>query len=273
MDNAFNEAVRECTMPTVNALLSALMIRKSLPRDRADFLTYLAGFTHYNESVSILSEVGLEIRPDVPLLYDRRNRTIHLKIFLMDLSQEVESLSLSFLSRKYGSKQFSNRIWWRDVDGEFVTNVNRNQARTYTEYLKYMTRLTPGICEEVISYSKPAEAPRGTRRVYHFAWAPYRNTHENLRRLFRHVSAVIAVNYPDDMYNLSVKHLKEEIDIFPLIKAARWYVVDTNSTSTITDFLDNKSAQYNLVPYHGEEADYESQVVAELESLIRNYEM
>jgi hypothetical protein len=89
MDRPAACLMEACARPSKAALKEALGARNSLSQSEADFLTYLAGFTHYPEAEELLGRFCLEMGAGLPLLFDNRDNTAHVKVFASDLTHEV----------------------------------------------------------------------------------------------------------------------------------------------------------------------------------------
>lgn len=235
-----------------------------------DFLKYVSGFTHADFANNLLSTFEISVSNMFPVIMDRINRTLYVKIIINDLSKDITSLDPIAMSKTYNTQILANNIALKKINNGFVKDFRQEiKGLTYDELNEYLSLHDPGLYEEVVFYEEQVlHIPDWKRLVLGIACIPHRNTYENLERFFNRVCAAIICNDADDIYNLSIKHLQERSDLFHLLKKIKWYVIEKNSPSVVVDFLNSIGASSTLLPYVGDNANYLSQPINEIKSRI-----
>lgn len=128
--NEFQRVVGLCQRPDQENLRSALQLRNQFTREQADFITYLAGFTHYDIAREILGEFGLVLTSaQVPILIDKPARRVHAKVALIDrtgsIAADLLSDGESWIS---GFPRLANHINLRRRDGTFAGSFSEETS-------------------------------------------------------------------------------------------------------------------------------------------------
>jgi hypothetical protein len=267
---SFKQITRECRRPSPDVLRRALEKRSLFTTEESDFLVYLAGYTHYKEARDVLKETKLMFLDEPGLTYDLENRAIHFKVLISDLTLKMSGLSIPFVSAWHGISKHENLIKYK-VDNSFIENFGEyDNDLPKSERGKMLASLEFGLHEEVIASSKQSRALGNIRLVFHFARIPARNIAVNLERLFCNVSSVIAVNHPDQMFNLSVERLRQASHVRQALTSCKWYVVEDSSAQPLIDFLVEIGAPYALIQFKVGLSDYTSELIADLEERALN---
>jgi hypothetical protein len=127
----FHFTLVACQMPTEEVMRQALAARQSLSRAAGDYISYLAGFTHYEEASPCLPESGLSLAGRPPRLIDTARESVHFKIVLQNA--HLPGLERIALAQKYGAPIFNNRVRAQNLDGSCVIEWPRHP--TFQDFL------------------------------------------------------------------------------------------------------------------------------------------
>lgn len=272
MSNQFLDILEKCRIPTITVMREALAKRPHLSTTESNFITYMAGFSHNEFAQKLFDEFGLAFIENTAILFDRFNNKFHIKILLNDLSVDLQSLDMGEISQRYQLPIFTSSTPFRNKDGSFIANANfKNETKNLngSQLAEYMSHHIAGLREDVISYPV---SKNDINFVVHITTVSQRNTfYGNLNLLFNKASACLIANYPDDLPNVSLKNHQIAEEAYPLMSKVKWYVVDRDSPEEVTSFLEKIGAEYRLVPYLGDEYDYLSYLISEIEDFMMKH--
>ncbi|MFB2918538.1 MULTISPECIES: hypothetical protein [Aerosakkonema] len=269
MSNQFLEIIENCRRPTIAVMKKALAERPCLSTAESNFITYLAGFSHNEFCDTLFDEFGLSFVGDTSILFDRLNNKFHIKILLNDISVDLQSLYMEEISQTYQLPISTHTILSRNRDGSFADNFNKGLKKLNRSQLaEYISQHILGLSEDVISYTF---SKKNVNLIIHITTVSQRNILANLNILFRGVSAALIANFPNDLPNVSLKNLQSAEEIYPLMSKVKWYVIDRDSPEEVTSFLEKIGAEYRLIPYLGDEYDYLSYLLSEIEAFMMKH--
>lgn len=269
MSTSFIDILNKCRTPTVITLREALEERTNLSTNESDFITYMAGFSHYEFAEKLFNEFSLVFVDNTSILFDSANNRFHVKILLNDQSLDLENFDLSQISENYQLPIFTSSIAFRNRDGSYVSNLyNEVKNLNRSQYDEYLLHHIAGLSEDVLPYEIHKN---GITFVIHLTRASQRNTTINLNGVFSRVSTAVFVNSPDNRPNLSIDNLCNKEEIYSLLSKIKWYVVDVEEPEEITSFLEKVGAEYTLLPYMGEDHDYFHDLISNIEVFIMQH--
>ncbi len=269
MNTKFVEIVNQCRKPTPEILEEALLKRREFAEAESDFITYMAGFSHYEFAKCLFPKFNLTFLEDTSLLLDKENNKIHAKIFINDQSHHCRKLNLGIIENKYESSIFQSHMDFRNQDGVYIDSLGKEVHKlglTGGEQQKaYIMKGVSGITENVIAYQK---CLKHYSLVIHIVIATASNVDINIKTIFRNITACIFVNPFPGFANLSPARLHDREDLYPVLKNVYWYVLNTREPETITNFLKTIQANFNLVQYAGDEYDYLQEMLPKIEMML-----
>jgi hypothetical protein len=277
----FLELKELCERPTREVMRTALEARRTLSGEEADFLTYLAGFTHYAEAADILGEFGLEFIQGTALLFDVHQNALHMKVLLNDLYHCIETFTAQHFSQKYGALTFRNNVAAKHRGG-FLGNFSTFNHHFYLRLgalpaeekpgfkTEFWSQFEPMLGEYVNSLTENAGEVDSPSLTIHFCRIPARNTGQNFPRLFCNVGAIAVINDGIDRHNTSLKHLREARECYQSFRVAKWIIVNVGKTQDVVDFVDEVGATYEMLPYKGETSDYISPLLTRLRGIVKS---
>jgi hypothetical protein len=278
MNKNFDTIINDNQSPTTDFLRVALAFRQYLSEEEANFITYQCGFTHYPEAVTVFEEFGLKMRNDISVLQDTVNNRFHCKILINELTHEIESLSMPFLSEKFDTPVLINAIKLKDqskyIDDswqfihDFYEQLKQLPQEERERFAKdFFSQVENPMSEDVVSFSK--NLMNGQTMVFHFARVRARNTVQNIQQLFQNVTAVIAANFIfGGNFNLGVEELRKIIECHTSLRKALWYVIPTDFLEELLVFLETLGCEYRMLPPEMEKDGYVDSVMREIESKL-----
>ncbi|ELS33334.1 MULTISPECIES: hypothetical protein [Pseudanabaena] len=263
MNNHFLDIFNKCKKPTVITLKEALKERDKLSESRSNFVTYMAGFSHYEFAESLFDEFGLAFIYNKLIVFDSLYKKIHVKVLINDLIDlpcfktteilEIEDEPIIKID------SFDNFIAWRNKDGSYIDNLYQEiKDLNYSQYKKYRKDHLIGINENVCPYEINED---GFTFVIHIVTVP-RNIDSNLVAILDKVSnAMFIHDYKDrpDLSicpDLSVYKLQVMKDIHCLLCKVNWTVLEVEGYQEVTKFFDEIKANYKVIPFRGQEYNY-----------------
>lgn len=269
MSTQFLDILEKCRIPTITVMREALAERPHLSTSESNFITYLAGFSHNEFAENLFDEFGLSFVEGTDILFDVLNKKFHIKILLNDIYSNFQSLDREEISQRYQLPIFTSSIPFKNRDGSVADNFYKELKKINRfQWDEYFSQHIAGLREDVISYPV---SKNNIDIVLHLTTVSQRNTIANLNLLFSRVSACLIANYPDDRPNVSLKNLQNAEEVYPLMSKVKWYVLDIDSPEEVTSFLEKIGAEYRLVPYLGDEYDYLSYLLSEIEAFIMKH--
>jgi hypothetical protein len=184
---------------------------------------------------------------------------------------------MAFLTDYLNARMFTNSIKWKDPAGNYVEDtwqfihdffeqLKRLPTEEGTKFSEeFRAQVEEGMCEEVLSYSKKLANEQNI--IFHFAQVRARNTVQNIRRLFHHVTAVIAVNFDfGGDFNLSVERIRKAIDCHNDLRQAHWYIIQTEYSEPLIEFLEELGCEYKMLLPEIEKGGHVNFVMQDMES-------
>jgi hypothetical protein len=262
----FEKLINLCRRPTIDLLKEALLRRQEFSEAERNFITYIAGFSHYEFAESLFADFNLSFLEGTSIFFDRENNKFHFKVLLNDQSQYCAKLHMGRIERDYNSPGFWSKIEFRDKDSLYIDSLGK-QLRGYSgePFRLYLAQGTSGISENVVSYQRDLQ---GYCVVTHFVKAAEPNTDINVKTAFSRVTACIFVNTMENyFYNLSLDQFQHRTELYPLLKSVYWYVIDAIPPERVADFLHKIEADFKLMQYDVK-YDYLQEVLPEIETMI-----
>jgi hypothetical protein len=266
MNNNFSAILNKCKTPTFAILKEALIARNELSDAENSFITYIAGFSHFEFAEKLLDEFGLVSLYDRLIIFDNLQKKFHFKILINDLIDLSCLNTMQTSNNGDDNSSFTsktsfviNTINWRNKDGSYINNI-REEIRhlSFCDYKKYCETHMMGILEHVYSWEISHE---NINFSFHFVNVP-RNIDINFSSLLSGVSNVFFANGYDKMPNLSVCNLRKKSDIYHLLSAIKWGILERENYLEAKTFLDEINASYTLIPDRGEEYNYFDEFVS-----------
>ena len=127
--NSFLDITNKCQKPTIGALKEALKERDNLSNSESNFITYMAGFSHYEFAESLFDEFGLKFINNKSIIFDSLYKKFHLKVLVNDLIDlpcfSFDTIEIPDVNKPpiFINRSFSNCIAWRNQDGSYVKNI------------------------------------------------------------------------------------------------------------------------------------------------------
>lgn len=266
MNKSFVEIINACKKPNSELLKQALTERDSLSDAESDFITYMAGFSHYEFTKNLFQQFGLFFLKDTSILFDSINNNFHVKILINDQTLDFESISLEAIAQTEQAKIIENRIQFRDQHGTYIDGLSKLlRSMTVEQVQNYVSQSNLGIYEDVVSFRRNLI---NNSFVIHFVRVGQRNILINLETIFANVIASIFVNFSDKKPNLSLFNLQNKSEIHPLLKNIYWYVLDIERPERIIEFLKKIQADFTLVSYVSDEYNYFQGILQDIEYKI-----
>jgi hypothetical protein len=268
MNIRFLDISNKCRKPTVAILKEALEERINLSDSESNFITYMAGFSHYEFAESLLNEFGLIFICDRLIVFDSINRKFHIKVLINDL-MDLPCFGSAFDTIEipeneedpiiYTNSSFANVIAWRNKDRSWVDNIYKEVKNlNYVQYQEYRDNHIIGVNERIFPYELVHE---GIICVIHITTIQ-RNIHHNLAAVLDRVSNAMFINDDDNQQDLSIRpdlsiyKLRKNKDIYCLLRKINWNVLEIEAYKDVTTFFDEINANYIVNPYRGEEYNY-----------------
>jgi hypothetical protein len=266
MHQKFEKLINLCRRPNIDLLREALLCRQEFSEAESNFITYIAGFSHYEFAESLFVDFNLSFLEGTSIFFDRENNKFHFKVLLNDQSQYCGKLQMGIIERDYNSPGFWSKMEFRDKDGLYINSLGKQLRGCSGEpFRSYLAQGTSGISENVVSYQRDLQ---GYCVVTHFVKAAEPNTDINLKTVFSRVAACIYVNTPEEwFYNLSLYQFQHRAELYPLLKSVYWYVIDAIQPERVTDLLHKIEADFKLMQYDVK-YDYLQEVLPEIETMI-----
>ena len=267
MHQKLAELINLCRKPTIELLKKALLCRQEFSESESNFITYMAGFSHYEFAESLFSDFNLSFLEKTSIFFDGENNKFHFKILLNDQSHYCNKLHLGRIERDYASPVFGSRMAFRDKDGLYIDSLGKQLRGCSGEQVRaYIAQGTSGIAENVVSYQRDLQ---GYCLVTHFVIAAEPNVDINLKTVFSRVTACIFVNTSETSFrNLSLYQFQHRAELYQLLKSIYWYVIDAIQPEKVTDFLHKIKADFKLMQYAGTKHDYLQEVLPEIEIMV-----
>ncbi|WP_448269646.1 hypothetical protein [Nostoc sp. DSM 114159] len=266
MNTTFVEIVNACKKPNTELLKQVLTERSSLSDAESDFLTYMAGFTHYEFTKNLFQQFGLFFIEGTSILFDSINKNFHVKILINDQTLDFESFSLEAIAQAEQATIIENRIQFRDRNGMYIDGLSKLlRSMTVARMQDYLSKSNMGIYEDVVLFRRIL---LDNSFVLHFVRVGQRNILINLETIFVRVTASIFVNFSDKKPNLSLFNIQNKNEIYALLKNIYWYVLDIERPEEIIDLLKKIQADFTLVPYVSDEYNYFQGILLDIESRI-----
>lgn len=283
MSIRFLDISNKCRKPTVAILKEALEERVNLSNSESNFITYMAGFSHYEFAESLLNEFGLIFICDRLIVFDSINRKFNIKVLINDLMalpcfratfdiieipENEEELII------YTNSSFANAIAWRNKDSSWVDNIHKEVKNlNYIQYQEYRDNHIIGLNECVFPYELVHE---GVICVIHITTIQ-QNIHHNLAAVLNRVSNAMFINDDDNQHDLSTRpdlsiyKLRKNKDIHYLLIKINWNVLEIEAYTDVITFFDEINARYIVNSYQGEEYNYFADFISNtLACLIKN---
>lgn len=242
----FAEIKSACETPTTTVMKDAIAARLRLSTKQANTIAYLAGFTHFPETESLLEQAGLTWKDNSCVLLDSRTKTLHSKIVLHDLTHEHYASIQRIVANTYQTYRFKNMVRPQRPDGTYVMFIDPLPGMTPVQWWAELSKQTPSLTELITTVGIPITDGWALR--IHIARIPTRNTYENLKRHFLHAAVVIAINDADPDFNLSIEHLRNQKDDFEYLRKPTWHVLANQHAGPLAEFLaDIQAANITLI--------------------------
>ncbi len=267
MNNRFIDISNKCKRPTIVALREALKERDKLSESESNFITYMAGFSHYEFAESLFEEFGLTFICDRSFLFDKYNQKLHLKILindLMDLSclNTIEELDEDIID---SDVSFQNIILWKDTKGIYVENLYGEIGKlNLLQYQEYCENHIIGLNENIFPFNTKIN---DLDLVLHITTVA-RNVVVNLATVLNKVSYALFVNDYDDRANLSVSKLRATEDTYILLPKIKWHILENESCQEVTNFFKEINTEYTLIYYKGEEYNYFADFISDIQDYL-----
>ncbi|HEY9853667.1 MAG TPA: hypothetical protein V6D28_29625 [Leptolyngbyaceae cyanobacterium] len=256
-----------CRKPTTELLREALLCRQEFSESESNFITYMAGFSHYEFAESLFSDFNLSFLENTSIFFDGENNKFHFKILLHDKSHYCAKLHMGRIVRDYNSPMFWSKMEFRDKDGLYIDSLGKQLRGCSGEQVRaYIAQGISGVSENVVSYQRDLQ---GYCVVTHFVRAAEPNTDINVKTVFSRVTACIFVNTCEKSFsNLSLYQFQHRVELYPLLKSIYWYVIDAIPPEKVTDFLHKIKADFKLMQYAGAKHDYLQEVLPEIDRMV-----
>lgn len=255
MNTSFVDILNKCHKPSREILREALMARCNLSNVESNYITYIAGFSHYEFAKELFDEFGILLFCNKLVTYDSLQKKMHLKILINDLVFMMRKNKIKAYDNcsVLSMNSFTNIIKWRNIDGSYIDNV-REEIGTlnFSQYKKYCENHIIGIREDIDSYEIKCE---NLIFVLHFISVPG-NISVNINSLLSRVSNAFFSSSYDKMPNLSIHNLKDKHDAYPLMKLIEWNILEVENYLEVTKFLNEINGSYKLMLYQGEKINY-----------------
>lgn len=266
MNEKFVEVVNQCRKPTIKLLIKALLCRLELSEIESNFITYMAGFSHYEFAESLFSDFNLAFLEGTSIFFDRNSNKVHIKILMNDQSHQCKKLHLGSIERDYDSPVLGSRMTFREQNGLYIDSLGKElRGCSGAQVRAYIAQGISGVSENVVSYQRYLQ---DYCLVIHFVIAAEPNVDINLKTIFNRVTGCIFVNSLNDIFNLSLYQFQNRDDLYPLLRSICWYILDTREPENIIYFLQKIEANFKLIPYAGKEHDYLQEVLPKIELMV-----
>lgn len=264
MSNSFAEIISACKKPNTELLNQSLAQRVLLCEEESDFITYMAGFSHYEFTANLFHQFGLSFIESTSILFDSINKKFHVKILVNDQTLDFESFLLENIAQVKQVTIIENRIQFRDKNGIYIDSLSKLlRSMSLEQQQDYLSQGNVGIYEDIVSLRKQLA---DNYFVFHFVRVGQRNILIDLATIFARVTASIFVNFCDEKPNLSLSNLQYKNEIYSLLKEIHWYVLDIEQPEKVTDFLERIQADFTLVPYVSDEHYYFQDILLDIEA-------
>jgi hypothetical protein len=262
MENTFLDVRRKLYRPTVEVLREALSQRNSFLPIESDLITYMAGFSHHEFAKSLLDEFDLMFVYNNRVLLDKRNQRFHVKALInnpMDLP--CFDMNSAFLSNRLGGEGdlnlddgfFSNSICWRNMDGSYISSLYEETKKlSLPQYHDYCKTHLIGLSENIFPCMM---SENEITIVVHFAMIPD-NFEINVSSVLDKVSDGLLTCHYNDKSCLSIDKLRENRELFCELSEVKWNLIDADPSRKAMKFFSEINANYNIIPYKGEQYDY-----------------
>jgi len=266
MNEKFAHVVSQCKKPTIELLKKAISSRREFSETESNFITYMAGFSHYEFAESLFSHFNLAFLEGTSIFFDGDSKKVHIKILMNDQSHHCKKLHLGSIEYDYGSPVLASRMAFRDRDGLYIDSLGKQLRGCSGDQVRaYIAQGISGVSENVVSYQRHLQ---DYCLVIHFVIAAEPNVDINLKTVFNRVTACIFINSLSNTFNLSLYQFQNRDDLYPLLRSICWYVLDARKPENIIDFLQKIEANFKLIPYAGKEHDYLQEVLPEIERMV-----
>jgi hypothetical protein len=267
----FLEIVKKCRQPSIAILREALQVREKLSISESNFITYMAGFSHYEFSESLFDEFKLISIADETVVFDHIHEKYHFKVLLNDLLYLPCFSNLEGYDENdneiYSDKYFSNFIIWRNKDGSYVNNsYQERKGLDKNQYQKYCEDHIIGLQEDVF----PHEFIHAGKNFVANITTVQKNILNNLSIILNRTNSCIFIHSSDEAPFTSLYKLQENKPIHSLLSKITWYILDTETSHEAKTFFDNIGANSILIPYQGEKYDFEYDYSKDFMSAIVN---
>ncbi len=168
MSSSFVDIYDKFRKPSASVLREALEERNSFSTSESNFITYMAGFSHYEFTAKLLDEFGLKFLDNTSILFDTINKKLHIKILISD-QFDLGVLSSQILEM-YQLTEFTNYGFYIDKAYDEIKKINHSQ------FAEYKSDRTISFKEEVFSYETDEKE---INLVIHFITI-WRNIYVNL---------------------------------------------------------------------------------------------
>lgn len=220
MSSSFLDICNKCKRPTIETLKEALKERDNLSNSESNFITYMAGFSHYEFAKSLFDEFALQFLGNQLIVFDSFYKKFHIKVLINDLMDlecfSFDTMELSEVQEKpiFKNLSYRNCIVWRNKDGSYIYNLRQEVKNlNFIQYQKYRKDRIVGLEENVFPYEVIDE---NFTFVVHFITVQ-RNIDLNLAAVLNKVSSAMFVNEYDDISNLSICKLRKSNEAYFLL--------------------------------------------------------
>jgi hypothetical protein len=270
MNPKIETLVNLCQKPTSESLREILLCRQDFSQSENNFITYMAGFSHYEFAKDLLSDFNLSFIEGTSILFDKVSNKFHFKILINDQANRCGKLHMGKIDRNYnsfGSDFFLSYIAFRDKEGCYIDSLGK-QIREYSldERRAYITQGTSVTSENIVTYQRNLH---GYCLVTHFVAAAQPNIDINIGNIFSRVTACIYANTEEGVYrNLSMYLFQDRVELYPLVKNIYWYVIDAFEAEKMVNLLQQIEADFKLVNYLDFKHDYLQEILPDIEDMV-----
>ncbi len=227
------------TTESMKSLLDTLMDRSGQDRD---FLYYLAGFTHFQETQGLLSQYGISV-DSRGRVYNSQDNAVYVKILVSDVDRKMSKSVKNYLSEK-GCPLYQNRIdmWSRQLNRYVDRYQPQHSRETLWEYNQNLDAYYEMRLEEEV------QLYRHLNTVHCLVYPTTLNCAYHVERLLNHVRFVLCVPAEDKMPNVSFHRLWHYYQNPPYsLHKPIWILTKNDHTDFVREALESSDMQYHLL--------------------------
>ncbi|WP_335092635.1 hypothetical protein [Nostoc sp.] len=133
--------------------------RDNLSNSESNFITYMAGFSHYEFAESLLDEFELKFINNKSIVFDKLYNKFHLKVLINDLMDllcfSFDTIEIPDVNKPpiFINRSFRNCIAWRNKDGSYLENIYQEVKNlNFLQLQQYYEDHIVGLQENVFPY-------------------------------------------------------------------------------------------------------------------------